>query len=183
MGEANLNYKSPGPSPIRVKAYRKIMRDLVAQERPKVVCEVGVYLGELSRMLLEIDSIERYIIVDAWEAPYMHFDQAHMDSIGDQVKENFADDPRVSIYHADSTATAEILRATGHGPYIDFWHTDGDHSYEGCKADIVNWRPMVKPLGIMSGDNYEIPTVKQAVDEQFPYANIDGKGRIWWQRL
>ena len=37
---------------------------------------------------------------------------------------------------------------------LDFVFVDGDHSYEGCKADIEAWWPKLKKGGIMSGDDY-----------------------------
>jgi predicted O-methyltransferase YrrM len=44
---------------------------------------------------------------------------------------------------------------------------DGNHSYEGCKADILSWLPHLKPGGAMLFHDYDIssPGVIQAVDE------------------
>ena len=55
--------------------------------------------------------------------------------------------------------------------YFDFIYIDADHSYEGCKADLLNYWPKVKRGGILSGHDYfEAATtykfgVIQAVDE------------------
>ena len=37
---------------------------------------------------------------------------------------------------------------------LDFVFVDGDHSYKGCKADMVAWWPKLKKGGVMSGDDY-----------------------------
>jgi cephalosporin hydroxylase len=47
---------------------------------------------------------------------------------------------------------------------------DADHEYDGIKADIAHWGPMVKRGGILAGHDYLLPNhpgVVQAVDEAF----------------
>lgn len=51
---------------------------------------------------------------------------------------------------------------------IDFLMIDGDHSYEGVKADIQGWLPKMKPGAVIAGDDYTWPGVKEAVAEFFP---------------
>lgn len=50
---------------------------------------------------------------------------------------------------------------------VDFIMLDGDHSYEGIRADIDAWLPKMKPGGIMSGDDYLWPGVFKAANETF----------------
>jgi hypothetical protein len=45
---------------------------------------------------------------------------------------------------------------------------DGDHSYEGCSADIKNWLPKVRPGGYIAGHDYNWKGVREAVTEAFP---------------
>jgi predicted O-methyltransferase YrrM len=67
-----------------------------------------------------------------------------------------------------SDMAANILQ----GQY-DFIFIDGDHSYEQCRKDIVNYLRFVKPGGILSGHNYHKdpnsahPGVHKSVDEIF----------------
>lgn len=51
---------------------------------------------------------------------------------------------------------------------IDFLMLDGDHSYETVKKEIQLYLPKMKDGGVISGDDYTWPGVKQAVDEAFP---------------
>lgn len=37
---------------------------------------------------------------------------------------------------------------------LDFVFVDGDHEYDGCKADIVAWLPKIKSGGILAGHDY-----------------------------
>jgi len=48
---------------------------------------------------------------------------------------------------------------------ISFIMIDGDHSYEGVKADVLNFYPKMKPGGFMTGDDAWSPDVwRGAVD-------------------
>lgn len=80
-----------------------------------------------------------------------HFDALGASSTLDIFKANFAalglsarSEPVVS----DSVAAARALeRLRGS---IDFIFIDGDHSYEGCRADIEAWTPFVRKGGVMA---------------------------------
>jgi len=50
---------------------------------------------------------------------------------------------------------------------LDVVYIDAAHDYESVKADILAWRPKLKPGGILSGHDYgpHAPGVIQAVDE------------------
>jgi predicted O-methyltransferase YrrM len=37
---------------------------------------------------------------------------------------------------------------------FDFVFIDGDHTYEGVKADIAAWSPKLKPTGMLAGHDY-----------------------------
>jgi SAM-dependent methyltransferase len=50
---------------------------------------------------------------------------------------------------------------------LDLVLIDGSHVYADVKADIEAWLPKVKPGGVLAGDDYGWPGVKQACDEIF----------------
>lgn len=47
--------------------------------------------------------------------------------------------------------------------YFDFVYLDGDHTYEGCLADIKAWYPKVKKGKFLVGDDYRQRTNKLGV--------------------
>lgn len=74
---------------------------------------------------------------------------------------------------------------------IDFLFIDGDHSYEGTKADILGFSPHVRHGGIIAGHDYgswpdgvtgeprEFVGVAKAVDEIFPDRTVHPGTKIW----
>jgi hypothetical protein len=49
---------------------------------------------------------------------------------------------------------------------IDAIYIDGDHGFEGCYSNLVNYYPKVKNNGLILCDDYtNFPTVKDAVDK------------------
>lgn len=64
--------------------------------------------------------------------------------------------------------------------FLDFVFVDGDHSYEGVKADIQNWKGKIFPGGMMCGHDYDLPTVNRAIKECFPGSKIiQGLDKCW----
>jgi hypothetical protein len=57
---------------------------------------------------------------------------------------------------------------------LDFVLLDGSHVYEDIHADIVAWLPKVKPGGVLAGDDYGWPGVKEACDELVGFDCGDG---------
>ncbi len=142
-----------------------------------VGAEIGVSIGQMSECLLTHRGVTLYMI-DPWAAEedqpkaylesgdgHAHFtsseQQAHYETAV-RVTE-FAGDRRTVIRKPSVEAAKEIKDDA-----LDFVFIDGDHSYEGCKADIIAWTPKVKDGGIVGGHDYayeHLPGVQKAVDE------------------
>ena len=60
---------------------------------------------------------------------------------------------------------------------------DGNHTYEALKQDIKLWLPKVKKGGVISGHDYDLESVKRAVDEIFPDRKIWNKSNVWYKEL
>lgn len=48
---------------------------------------------------------------------------------------------------------------------LDFVYIDGNHAYPWIRQDLDDWSARVRAGGIVSGDDYDAPGVKQAVHE------------------
>ena len=56
---------------------------------------------------------------------------------------------------------------------------DADHSYEGVKADIQAWLPLLAPGGTICGHDWAQESVRRAVEELIPDAHAAGIGYMW----
>lgn len=53
-------------------------------------------------------------------------------------------------------------------PSVDMVFIDGDHSYDGCKDDIMLWIPNLKPGGIMAVHDYQKAMIPDNPDGPHP---------------
>lgn len=92
-----------------------------------------------------------------------------------KVLERFRNEPKVVVcrmttdeYFACHTPRVDEF-PPGHGRskrFINWVYVDANHSYESCKRDLVNSVDIIKPGGIILGDDYgNKPGVTKAVDE------------------
>jgi predicted O-methyltransferase YrrM len=165
--------------PCNAATYRAATVELAREIAPQVVVEVGVYAGGLSVLLSALPSVKRYLIVDSWRGDYSNFGQDHMDSIAAAVLAWAKTKPHIEVHRTTSVEAALALAGT---LTIDFFHTDGNHEYQHVRRDIECWAPMVRPGGIVSGDNFEIPDVARAVRELLPGVQLRANGRLWFAR-
>ena len=161
----------------------------VYQER-KVGVEIGVYRGALSwRLLSAMRGIFLYL-VDPWAEAvdgdsYLTTD----DEIAGMSQVDHDENLRVTLEKiAPFKGRYEVVRKTSlefakDFPLLsaDFVFIDGDHSYEGCRADIEAWWPRVKAGGVLSGHDYRDERnygVIRAVDEFVAANDLSGVFRL-----
>jgi uncharacterized Rossmann fold enzyme len=158
---------------LRARAVLERLKDV---ENP-VGVEIGVFAGELSRRLLSRTDLKLFM-VDSWATEHSP-DYATSGDFHARLTKNsqehfyqltrnmtkFAGE-RGQIIRKESTVAAEDFEDKS----LDFVFIDADHTYTGCRADILAWLPKIKHGGLMCGhdyDNQEVPNcgVKRAVDE------------------
>jgi len=165
---------------IRAGAKRRLNRYRLVAELPKraVGAEVGVWKGDFSAVLLRLTRPEKLYLIDPWayreEAGYERAmyggksdGQDGMDAIYRSVSERFQRrDGKVVVLRAGSVDAAGQLAADS----LDWVYIDGDHMYEAVKADLEAFHRVVRPGGVIAGDDYGkggwwSGGVAQAVDE------------------
>jgi uncharacterized Rossmann fold enzyme len=180
----------PTAADLRAKSLHEWLKDI---ENP-VGAEIGVFAGDLSRLLLYRPDLTLYL-VDSWTSEHAEryaqsgdfhaqLSQEHQDRFFQMTRQvvEFAG-PRAKILRQDSQEAAKAIPDRS----LDFVFIDADHSYEGCKADIEAWLPKIKPGGFISGHDYEnteFPKfgVKRAVDEMFTRIEL-GENFTWRRRI
>ena len=128
----------------------------------KVGAEIGVYRGDLSWRLLGSHDSLHLIMVDPWRANVSDSYSTTDDHIARQDQAQHDENMRVALAQVRPFAPRfTVKRMTSlkaalevEDASLDFVFIDGDHSYEGCSADIAAWWPKVKAGGILSGHDY-----------------------------
>ena len=56
---------------------------------------------------------------------------------------------------------------------LDAVYIDADHTYESIREDIISWFPKIKKNGVLCGHDLQIPDIRKALNEFFPYKNFE----------
>lgn len=144
-------------------------------------CEVGVYVGDHAKEMLEAMPTLKLFLVD----PYLHYDDTQIPMINNddakweahKLLEPFGD--RVTWSYASSLMSAKDIDKE----YFDFVYIDADHRYSFVLDDIEAWMPSVRAGGIIAGHDFAaIHSVREAVIEygRRQHAAINFQDNDWW---
>lgn len=173
--------------------FRKIVLQLVVENKYKKVVEIGVWKGDLSRMLYPI--VDELILVDPWSVSWNQFDEPSIEGgvyeccMGEKLKTQEQLDricanvcesmPDAKILILPSTEAAKLVPENS----VDLVFIDSVHTYEHCKRDIQEWISKVKPGGMIAGDDYVLGNdVAKAVHEMFP-SFLQIIDRVWGYKV
>lgn len=148
------------------------------------IVEIGAWKGNTTRYLADA-CLGRVYCVDVWrlcegtihlkalyDKPLDYLFEAFMESVGQQVL-----DGGVVPICLPSTEAARYFPDGS----LDMIFIDADHHYEAVKADILAWRPKLKPGGLFCGhDMLGHPGVEQAVKELLPEHKLGPGNSLWY---
>lgn len=127
-----------------------------------VAIEIGVWHGDFSGTILDLIKPEKLYLIDPWanvtdeshsEAFVGRTEDDKMERIFAKVNKRFAKHisaGQVEVIRDWSVPALERFDAS----CIDFAYVDGDHSYEGVKADLAALFPKMRTGGVMAFDDY-----------------------------
>lgn len=180
---------------------RRYLTDAVEMLRPSVVVEVGVWKGasviSLASKMREMNLDGVVVAVDTWLGAWDHWTSdewfAHLNFnngfpalyhtfaaniIGEALQDY------VLPLQLDSINAANVMRH--YNLSVDVVHIDGGHDYHAVTSDLREWWPMIRPQGVLIGDDYpHWPEVKKAFDDffsgqgKFPFEVAPPKCRIF----
>lgn len=130
----------------------------------KDVVEIGSYKGRSTKALIE--SGTKVIAIDNWKG---NNDLRVTDKDYQEFLKNTKGSDNLTTIVGDSVESAKYIDS------VDMVFLDGDHTYDGVKRDIKAWLPKAKKL--LCGHDYDLPEVKQAVDEALKIDKVTGS--IW----
>lgn len=144
------------------------------------VVEIGSFLGE-SSLELALHFAKVYC-VDLWDYPtaierVTEKNRGEIEGYFDRVAAYVGNITKIK---GESTAAAKSWA----GPPIDLLYVDGDHRYDGVKADLLAWKVHVKPGGFLAGHDYggRFEGVERAVREIVGEPEILFRDSSWAMR-
>jgi SAM-dependent methyltransferase len=151
--------------------------------------EIGAYVGKGTAFLAcEIANSGKQIqldSVDLWNDTYL--ERFNITGSPGRFFEKFLGNlQRAGV--GESVRAVRMSSAEAAARYdaasLDFVFIDGDHDYAAVREDLAAWLPLVKPGGVLAGDDYivEWPGVQRAVRERFGDA-IEVYGPCWLHRV
>jgi predicted O-methyltransferase YrrM len=130
-----------------------------------IALEIGSFKGKSSSYIAAgLDPSARLACVDVWENRAMPYDPP--EDVLPEFQRNtapYAD--KIDIHRGLSADIAKTWTTL-----IDLLFIDGDHSYEGCLADMEAWLPRVRPGGWVAFHDAGQEGVARALRERFPRA-------------
>jgi hypothetical protein len=131
--------------------------------------EIGVWVGEYSKIILEVVKPKKLFLVDVWGHISLSYndhlmaDNIEQEKRFQQVAKQFLDKDNVYLIRTTSNNMPEIFPEN----FFDWIYIDGDHSYEGCKLDLNISKKIVKENGYILGHdyNYKFQGVVDSVNE------------------
>jgi hypothetical protein len=178
----DLGLKTP---PEDLQALKELVTRLASKEKEVVhVIEVGAFVGQTALAMAEAGA--RVACVDHWQGTPGDESGEIARRFGPEViYEVFLGNIGTHLFRSIFPLvgnSAFWARKWPHG-MVDLVFLDADHSYEAVKADIRDWRPLVRPGGILCGHDYRgFPGVTQAVNEEIPDVQTIGHC-IWWTKI
>lgn len=160
---------------------RRAMKKVLREKNIKTVVEVGCWLGKSTRHIAQmIPNDGKVYAVDHWLGSSEHQQNSKLPQLYQQFLSN--------IIHAKLTHKVIPIRmaSVDAEKFLkdlrpDLIYIDASHEMEAVYQDLVIWYPHVKGTGILCGDDFAWPGVREAV-EKFAAENhmhIESKGSFW----
>lgn len=143
------------PMPVELRDFnRNDLAKLFAELGFTRGAEIGVAEGRFSEVLLQANpQCELLLLVDPWhrysENPQNKSVEKHEFSYNETLRRT-KDYPCVQIVKDYSMNAA---RDVNHGS-LDWVYIDGQHQFDFCMQDLIEWSKRVRSGGIVSGDDY-----------------------------
>ena len=148
---------------LKISHHRRVWKPFMERYGIRKLAEVGVFRGENFMRMIEHNP-EMAVAVDSWSAETSNDAKLSQDRLDEQFECFRAMTFNKPFVQINRGLAAEVAKEYPDN-YFDLIYIDGDHSYEGCRKDIVAWLPKVKKF--LVGDDYNKPGVKKAVHEIF----------------
>lgn len=139
--------------------------------------EIGSYIGASSLMIAKgVSKNSILYCVDTWNNDAMT--EGNWDTLAMFNKNTTSVSNRIKTIKSTSIEAAKLINEP-----LDFIFIDGDHSYEGVKADVMTWFPKLKQNGIivMHDVGWAEGVMKVVEEDVKPHLNkFDALPNMFW---
>lgn len=147
--------------------------ELLRHDPPRYVCEIGTASGGTLFLLTKVCRPDALLLsVDLG----LSFERCLIHARFASHKQ------RITSIRRDSRTPETLARVQSllNGHPLDLLFIDGDHSYESVKADFANYRPLVRPGGLIVLHDI-VPDY--GTRHRKPTTNYTGGVPVFWQEL
>jgi len=170
--------------------------EVIAEIKPQLIVEVGTWIGGSSRTMVEqclangikdfeIVCIDTFLgSVEHWNrTSYLMTHKNGRPTIYEQFISNTIHagyQNYVTPFPVDSQNGFLTLKHFNITP--DLVYIDAGHDYFSVKNDLDNWSSILKPGGILIGDDYFNFDIKRAVKESLGEVEDRGNVKFFWRK-
>ncbi|MFD1703343.1 class I SAM-dependent methyltransferase [Methylopila henanensis] len=187
---------SKNPSRVDMQGWgseHPVFKKVIDAINPSLIIEVGTWKGgsalHMAKLVREKSLNAEIVCVDTWLGNWQHW--ARKDGVG-SVKDLALVNGYPTLYYtflnnvvcAGYEDIITPFSLPGYSAYkffenkkvkADIVYIDGDHEYDGVHLDLRTYWEVVKPGGVLVGDDINWPGVRRAVKELFEDKNIPMK--------
>ena len=167
--------------------------DYISAIRPKLIVEVGTWMGGSARAFtrhclensindFEVVCVDTFLgSVEHWNrSSYLMTFKNGRPTVYDQFLSNTVHagyQKYITPFPIDSQNGFLTLQQFGVIP--DMIYIDAGHDYESVKNDIINWTSILRPGGVLIGDDWHHPPIKCAVKDTIGSVIDRGAKFVW----
>jgi predicted O-methyltransferase YrrM len=136
--------------PSQIKSEILALMAVVQERQPKIMLEIGTATGGTLFFWSQILPLDSELI--SLDLPFGRFGGGYLSTRAKFYSSFARGEQKISFIRDDShqLATFQKLQTILNGRALDFLFIDGDHTYEGAKADFMTYKKLVHPGGLIA---------------------------------
>jgi len=163
--------------------------------KPKRIVEIGTWMGGSSRAFVKVaeqlgllDDEFEIICIDTFLGSFEHWNRTGYDMPFKNGRPTIYEQFLSNTVHAGYEKYVTPFPVDSQNGYLTFKHfnlsadmvyIDAGHDYVSVKNDIVNWRKILRLGGLMIGDDWFHPPIKDAVRDTLTNYFDRGAKFVW----